>query len=100
MAANNMTTKKVGKFNRRGKLQRMEGTEDPEGYEKQELVKILMVKCSKTKDEVLNEYDEFFKKNPNGSITKEEYINSTEVDQQYHLLYVNNVLNCLSHRIF
>ena len=82
MAANNMTTKKVGKFNRRGKLQRMEGTEDPEGYEKQELVKILMVKCSKTKDEVLEDYADFYKKNPNGSMTKEEYVNFTEADQR------------------
>ena len=59
MALKNMTVKKGRKFNRRGKLQGMEGTEDPEGYEKQVFVKILMVKCSKTKDEVINEYNEF-----------------------------------------
>ena len=87
MAVNNMTAKRLRKFNRRGKLQRLEETEDPEAYEKQELVKILMVKCSKTKDEVLEDYEVFYKKNPNGSITKEEYVKSTEVAQ--HIIYMN-----------
>ena len=82
MAVNNMTAKKLRKFNRRGKLQRLVEIEDPEAYEKRELVKILMVKCSKTKDEVLEDYADFYKKNPNGSMTKEEYINFTEADQR------------------
>ena len=81
MAVNNMTAKKLRKFNRKGKLQRLEEIEDPEAYEKRELVKILMVKCSKTKEEVMEAYEVFYKKNPNGSITKEEYINSTDVTQ-------------------
>ena len=93
---NNMTAKKLGKFTRRGKLQRLEEIEDPEAYEKRELVNILMVKCSKTKDEVLEDYEDFYKKNPSGSITKEEYVNSTEVTQC--IVKMNTYLN--SYRTF
>ena len=75
-----MMTRKVRKFTRKGKLQRVEDIEDPEGYEKRELVKILMLKCSKTRDQVLQDYDDFYKQNPEGCITKDEYINSTEVN--------------------
>eukprot|EP00092_Neocalanus_flemingeri_P072599 GFUD01089418.1.p1 GENE.GFUD01089418.1~~GFUD01089418.1.p1 ORF type:complete len:200 (-),score=72.88 GFUD01089418.1:90-689(-) len=71
-------TKKAKKFNRRGKLQRVEDIDDPEAYEKRELVKILMYKCSKTQEEVLEEYNNFYKQHSDGLVTKEEYINSTE----------------------
>ena len=60
-------------------MQRVEQTEDPEAYEKRELVQVLMSKCSKTKDEVLEEYDNFYKQHPAGIISKDEYVNSTAV---------------------
>ena len=89
-------SKEVEEVHRRGKLQRLEEIEDPEAYEKRELVNILMVKCSKTKLEVLKNYEDFYKKNPNGSITKEEYVNSTEVTQW--IVKMNTYLN--SYRTF
>ena len=58
-------------------MQRCEGSD--EDQEKRELVKILMSKCNKTKEEVLAEYDEFYKQHPEGLISKAKYINSTEV---------------------
>ena len=81
MATDN-TRNKIKKFSRRGKLQRVEQTEDPEAYEKRELVKILMSKCNKTKDEILKDYDNFYKQHPAGIISKDEYVNSTEVSRK------------------
>ena len=81
MATEN-TSNKIKKFSRRGKLQRTEQTQDPEAHEKRELVKILMSKCSKTKDEVLEEYENFYKQHPAGIISKDEYVNSTAVSRK------------------
>ena len=70
---------KVRKFSRRGKLQRIEDIEDPEVHEKRELVKILMSKCNKTQEDILEEYDIFYQQHPEGQMSKDEYVNSTKV---------------------
>ena len=63
------------KLNRKGKL--IGGNKGLN--EKYELIASLMAKSGKTEEEVLNAYDEFYLNHENGSISKEEYINSTIV---------------------
>ena len=67
--------KKVKKLNRKGKL--INKVDNEEDAEKKALVSSLMIKCDKTKDEVLDAYDDFHLKHKDGFISNEEYINST-----------------------
>ena len=70
--------RKVKKLNRKGKL--IGGNKGLN--EKDVLVASLMAKCGKTEEEVLKAYDEFHLKHENGSISKEEYTNTTTVSIQ------------------
>ena len=63
------------KLNRKGKL--INTVDDEEDAEKNAVVSSLMIKCDKSKEEVVEAYDEFYLKHKDGFILNEEYINST-----------------------
>ena len=50
-----------------------------EDAEKKAVVSSLMIKCNKTKEEVLEAYDDFHLKHTDGSIQNEEYISSAPI---------------------
>ena len=72
--------KKMKKLNRKGKL--LNKVDDDEDAEKNAVVSSLMVKCDKTKEEVVEAYEEFHLKYQDGSIANEEYIKSTSTKVQ------------------
>ena len=67
--------KKIKKLNRKGKL--INKVDEEEDAEKKAVVSSLMIKSEKTEKEVLEAYDDFHLKYKDGSISNEEYINST-----------------------
>ena len=64
--------KKIKKLNRKGKLRNK--IDEVEDAEKKAAVSSLMIKCNKTKEEVLEAYDD-----EDGSIQNEEYISSAPI---------------------
>ena len=47
--------------------------------EKKEMVSVLMVKCDKTEEEVLQAYDDFHINHTDGVISKDDFLKSTDV---------------------
>ena len=69
--------KKIKKLNRKGKLRNK--IDEVEDAEKKAAVSSLMIKCNKTKEEVLEAYDDFHLQHKDGSIQNEEYISSASI---------------------
>ena len=67
--------KKTKKLNRRGKL--INKGEDDEVAEKNAVLSSLMLKCGKTRNEVLVAYEDFHLKYEEGVISNQDYIEST-----------------------
>ena len=68
--------KKMKKLNRRGKLI-SKTEEETEDAEKKAVVDSLMIKCNKSREEVVEAYEDFHQKHPDGFISNDEYIQST-----------------------
>ena len=79
------------KLNRRGKLiNKIE--EEIEDAEKKAVVDSLMIKCNKSREEVVEAYEDFHLKNPDGFILNEEYIKSTPTKVRLVTACCNTVL--------
>ena len=67
----------MGKKSKKGKKKAKKAL-SPEEYKK-EIVSTMMVKCEMTEEEVLQAFDEFYEKNKEGKIGKDEFIGSRKV---------------------
>ena len=83
--------KKIKKLNRKGKLRNK--FNEVEDAEKKAVVSSLMIKCNRTKEEVLEAYDDFHLKHTDGSIQNEEYIRSAPITVCITLFFL---LHCIS----